>query len=144
VVLESSLRRVARAVLLAAMAIDAVAMWTVVPLGWLWIGSQIQGSLEPSLRSYGAVVVGVLATMAAMAWLLQRLNRMYEHINGQASAGNHRHDPPVWLRSMRGERSVERQWTVADRVMIASVLLAVCGDAVWFFFFAHLTLPGGR
>jgi hypothetical protein len=48
----------------------------------------------------------------------------------------------AWMRSMRGERDERRQTTTLDRIMIATVLIAVGASMVWFFFFAHVTLPG--
>ncbi|MHB8490984.1 MAG: hypothetical protein ACYDA6_02065, partial [Solirubrobacteraceae bacterium] len=53
-----------------------------------------------------------------------------------------------WLRSMRDERhdharAKEQAHTNAvERVVIASVVLAVIAFEAWFFFFAHYAIPG--
>jgi len=49
----------------------------------------------------------------------------------------------TWHRCMGGERAPQRRTTVVELVMMSSVSLAlgVCG--IWFFFFAHASLPGG-
>jgi len=42
----------------------------------------------------------------------------------------------------RGERAPQRRTTVLELVMMISVGLALFVFAVWFFFFAHASLPG--
>jgi hypothetical protein len=43
---------------------------------------------------------------------------------------------------MRGERAPQRRTTVLELVMMISVSLALLVFGVWFFFFAHASLPG--
>jgi hypothetical protein len=45
------------------------------------------------------------------------------------------------MRSMRAERVSTRRGGVLDRVMIASVALAILAFGIWFFAFAGSSLP---
>ena len=78
-------------------------------------------------------------SMFIVGKLLYRLNRVYESLTGQTS--EMRVQLP-WHRSMRGERAPQRRTTVLELVMICSVGLALFCFGIWFFFFAHATLPG--
>ena len=55
---------------LALLALGGLAMWTAVPLAWLWIGSQVD---SPVLMLLGAVL-----TMVVTGWLLGAVNRRYQ------------------------------------------------------------------
>jgi hypothetical protein len=134
-------RRLVAATLVAAMVLDALTIWTLAPLVWLWIGSRIQGSLEPGMRSYGAILIGMPVTMASLLWVLQGLNRAYERVSGRSTTV--RREPRAWLRSLRAERRPRRDLNMAERILIASVVLAVCIDAVWFVLLAHPSPPVG-
>ncbi len=55
---------------LALLALAGVAMWTAVPLAWLWIGSQADSGV--------LAVGGAIATMVAWARLLSAINHRYQ------------------------------------------------------------------
>ena len=55
---------------LALLALAGLAMWTAVPLAWLWIGSQFD--------SPPVAVGGAILTMVAWGVLLGALNRRYQ------------------------------------------------------------------
>ena len=55
---------------LALLALGGLAMWTAVPLAWLWIGSQVDSGV--------LAVAGAIVTMVAWAWLLGRINGRYQ------------------------------------------------------------------
>jgi hypothetical protein len=134
-------RRLAPVALIAAMALGSVAMWIGLPLGWLWLASRVQaGSSDPRMEAYLLVVVGLPASMVAIGKLLAALDRRYARLT-HAAADERVRRP--WLRSRRGERPVARRRTVLDVVMVTSVLVAGTALAVWFFFFAGSSLPGG-
>jgi len=71
--------------------------------------------------------------------LLYRLNGVYERLTGRTSEVKMQ---LPWHRSLRGERTPNRRTTVLEFVMIWSVSIALVCFAVWFFFFAHVKLPG--
>ena len=103
----------------------------------------LQSNLRMTAEQTGIVMLpGAIATALSMfivGKLLYRLNNVYEHLTGQDSEV--RVQLP-WHRSMRGERAPQRRTTVLELVMMVSVALALFVFAVWFFFFAHASLPG--
>jgi hypothetical protein len=125
-------------VLILLMAIGSIAMWLVVPVFWLWVGSKLSEGSQPSLGPYVLVIAGIPITMVVIGKLLASLNRAYSAVTGRSSKV--RVTPP-WRKSMRGERGSARQATVLDVVMVISVALALAAFAVWFFAFAGSSLP---
>lgn len=131
---------IAAVALIALMALGSLAIWIGLPLAWLWIGSQVQGSSsEPSMGAYALVAIGLTVSIVAVAKALASLDRAYGRVTGRAPAERTR---LAWLRSMRGERAAPRRYTVLDLVMVVSVSLAGVALAVWFLFFAGSSLPG--
>ena len=70
----------------AVMVLGAFSMWTVIPFGWIWIGSMIAGSQQPSGGPYMLVFFGIVCSIIAMSWVLSRLNRLYVRITGSSRA----------------------------------------------------------
>lgn len=103
--------------LVAIMFLGSLALWVGVPLGWLWLGSRIQGGTESVGLALGAMMVGMVLTIAALLGLLTRLNRA--HVEIQARRG----------RPVRGT-------TALERVLVASAAVAVVGFGIWFFGFS--------
>jgi len=133
-------------ILLAAlMAFLALNVWTGSPLLALWIGSQIQGEeSQPSMGAFAAVIV----CLVAFSWGLYQLLKLTTHAYRQATGTQptmRTHAP--WLRSMRGERPEHSRATAhssgAERIVVASVILAVIVFEVWFFFFSGSSIGGG-
>ena len=122
------------------MAIGSVMLWIAIPLAWLYVGSRLTNSSQPSLGPYVVVIVGIPVTMLLVGRLLARLNGVYGQVTGKT--------PTVrvqlpWHRSLRGEREGTHPRTVLDVVMVCSVALALLAFGIWFFFFAGSSLPGG-
>jgi hypothetical protein len=131
-------RRIVGALLIALMAVGSVLLWIGVPVGWLYLASQLTDSSQPSMGPYVLVLVGIPATMVAVGKVLAVLDRTYGRVTGTAPKG--RVQSP-WHRSLRGDRQPARGRSVLDVVMVASVALAVVCFAVWFFLFAGSSLP---
>ena len=129
--------RLQRALVLAAMAVVAVNIWTGSPLLALWVGSRVVG--DGSL-TMGAVAV-VVGTMAATCFLLVRLlgilGERHDRLLGLPPPPR-RQQP--WLRSLSGERASEQRRrarvSALDVVLVGTVLLAAIAFEVWFFFFS--------
>ena len=115
-------RKVTAALIVAAMIVAAFTLWVGIPLGWLWIGSQLVDSSQPSMGPYMVVVVGIIASVVVDALLISRLNRRYERVMG--GTGQARVQLP-WLKSMRGEREKPRDVSVLDAIMVGTVAVAV-------------------
>ena len=93
-------RGLAAVLLILLMAIGSIAMWVVVPLGLVYLASQLQDSSQPSLRPYLVVLFGLPIGMVAIGKVLGRLDRYYHRFT------NTERDVRVqlpWMKSMRGE-----------------------------------------
>jgi hypothetical protein len=91
-------------------------LWIGVPAGWLWIGSQVQGSTGSVGTAIAVMLVGAVVSIVALAWVLGRLNRVHEHLREArgAAAG-----PPL-----------------LEVVLVVTAAVALVGFAIWFFVFA--------
>ena len=130
-------RPIAAAGLIALMVVGSLAVWTVIPVAGLWVASQLSDSnAQIGVVPLLAAAVGIPTAMAFAVELLARVERLHMRLTGTA--------PPArvvsaWRRSLGDSRSV--RLTVLDRIMVASVLVAVIAMAVWFFAFAGSSLP---
>jgi hypothetical protein len=111
--------------LIAIMLGGGVVLWVGVPLGWLWIGSQVQGvtgSLGAAVAVMMAgVVVSIGVMVPALAWLNQQHGR---------------------LRERRGLESHGQ--VLLEGVMTVSAGLALVVFSTWFFLFSGSSpLPTG-
>jgi hypothetical protein len=130
----------AKAGLIALMALGSVLLWIAIPAGWLWLGSQMQSSTQRTgFTPYLVVIVGIGVSMAVVGKLLAKLNRVYGRVSGIESTVRVR---LPWHRSLRGEEDARQPRTVLDVVMVTSVTIALIVFAIWFFFLAGSSLPG--
>jgi hypothetical protein len=120
------------------MTVAALSLWTVIPLGWLWIGSRISPTQFPTLGPYMVVFFGATGSILAISWLIGRLNRLYVRITGSTAVASMR---PNWLRSMRDSPTSGRKTTLLETVIATSVILAVFAFVLWFFVAAGSPLP---
>jgi hypothetical protein len=125
-------RPIAAAALMALMVVGSLAVWTVIPIAGLWAASQLSDAQLGLLAAAG----GIPAAMAFAVRLLVRVERLHMRVTGSAPQAR---VVPAWRRSLGDSRSV--RLTVLDRVMVASVLVAMIAMAVWFFAFAGSSLP---
>jgi len=117
------------------MVAGAVSIWTLSPLSWLWIASQMDSGSSPSMGAIGVVIIGVCLTTIAIGKGLAILQARYRDLHG-GRATIRMHLP--WLRSLRGERPHERgaeiELTVLDVVLISSLFIALGLFELWFLF----------
>jgi hypothetical protein len=133
-------KKAAAMVLILAMSVAALFLWVGIPIGWLWIGSQLVSSSQPSMGPYAVVAIGIIASVVIDAMILSRLNRTYQRVTD--SDGQVRIQLP-WMKSMRGERESGRQTTVLDIILVGSVTLAGLTMLLWWVFLAGSPLPSG-
>ena len=131
-------RRLLGALLILLMAVGSVLLWIGIPVGWLYLVSQLVDSSQPSMGPYVVLIVGIPASMIVVGKALSKLNRVYGEVTGTTPTMRVR---SPWMKSMRGERGSGRQRTVLDVVMVWSVALALLCFGVWFFAFAGSSLP---
>jgi len=129
--------RVAAGLVVVAMVIAALSLWTVIPLTWIWIGSMLSDTQAPSGGPYMITFGGIVVSILLVSWVLGRLNRLYMRITGSRRVAPIR---PNWLKSLRDSEEVMNP-TVLETVIVSSVLLAALAAAVWFAFLAGSPLP---
>ena len=135
-------RRVEATVLVVLMLFGAFSLWTLIPLGWLWIGSQLVGTQEPRLWAYALVLAGIVISVIVVAKLLSLMNRRFLAIRPpDDDEYSPTKIPMPWLESMRDERHSQRA-TVLDLVLVASAVMAAIALFVWFVVLAESPLPG--
>jgi hypothetical protein len=92
-------------------------LWVGVPAGWLWIGSQIQGSTGSVGTAIAVMLLGAIASIVAIAWVLGRLNGAHERL--LEARGVQPEGPPL-----------------LEVVLVVTAAIALVGFAIWFFVFA--------
>jgi heme/copper-type cytochrome/quinol oxidase subunit 2 len=103
----------ASAVLLLLMLAGCLLLWIGVPLGWLWIGSQVEGSASLGtalMVTMAGVIVSVVVVVAGLAWLNRRHAELREARNLPAS-----------------------DQTALETMFVASAAIAVVLFVIWFF-----------
>jgi hypothetical protein len=123
----------------AVMIVGAFSMWTVIPFGWIWIGSKVSDTQQPSGGPYMVVFFGIVISICAMAWVLSRLNHLYVRLTGSTRLP--RRYLPAWKKSLSEDRNTLSGPSVLESVILASVLLAAVAMAIWFFIAAGSPLP---
>jgi hypothetical protein len=131
-------RNLGATILVVLMIVAALSMWTVIPLGWVWVGSQISNGQAPAGGPYMVVLVGIVVSILLISWLLGRLNRIYMHLTGSNTVEPIR---PAWLKSLRDSEAPRGYPTVLETVIVASVVLAIVSMTAWFFLAAGSPLP---
>ena len=126
-----------RAGLLSLMGVLTMNVWTGSPLMALWVGSRVYTAGASTMAAFGTVFVTMLAISLVLVQLLSRLGAVYDRVAGRKPA-TRRHTP--WLRSMRGERPHEQgeeyRTSGLEKVLVATVVLAVAVFEIWFFFYS--------
>jgi uncharacterized membrane protein YbhN (UPF0104 family) len=130
---HSAGRSLAASLIFAAMLIAALSLWTILPLTWVYIGSKVSPTQFPKEGPYVVVIVGLIASIVIVAWLISRLNRLYMEVTGTNRLTPMR---PSWMRSLRDTASPMGSTTVVEAVLMGSVMLAALALAVWFFLLA--------
>jgi heme/copper-type cytochrome/quinol oxidase subunit 2 len=113
--MRNFLRAGASGVLLLLMMLGGgLVLWIGVPLGWLYIGSQVQGATDSIGTAILVMLVGVVVSIVAVVPILGWLNR--KHLELRAARGLDTHGQ-----------------TALEAVMTVSVTIAVIVFVVWFF-----------
>jgi hypothetical protein len=118
-----------RPLIIVVMALGSIAMWVALPVGLVWIASQLTDSTQPSMGPYLLILFGLPIGMTLIGKGLGKLDRIYASAGGEVPQRYR----PGWTRSMRGERESGRKWSILDRVMFVSVVLCLIAMAIWFF-----------
>ena len=103
-------------VLVLVMLAGCLFLWIGVPLGWLWIGSQIESSASLG-TALAVTMIGIVATVLLVVTLLSWLNERHVALQER----RHGHLPP---------------YSALEVIFVFSAGTAVVGFAIWFFGFA--------
>jgi hypothetical protein len=131
-------KSLAASMIFVAMLFAALSLWTALPLTWLYVGSKVSRTQFPAEAPYAVVIVGLIASIVIVAWLISRLNRLYVEITGTNRLAPMR---PSWMRSMRDTAPQAGTTTVVEAVLMGSVLLAALALSIWFFLIAGSPIP---
>ncbi|MDX6638257.1 MAG: hypothetical protein QOJ01_1768 [Solirubrobacterales bacterium] len=137
-VLVGGVRRVAATGIFGLMLLAAFSLWTVIPFGWIWVGSKVSTTQAPSSGPYAVVFFGIVISIVLVVLILTWLNRLYERLIGSTELDIQR--VRLW-KSLSDERTSARRWTVLEAVVLASVLCAMLVMTIWFLFVAGSPLP---
>jgi len=132
------MRGLTASALFIAMLLTALALWTAIPLGWIYIASKVSETQFPSEGPYAIVAFGIIVTVIVDAWLIGRLNGAYVRLTGTDRLGPMR---PSWLKSMRDTSPQAGTTTVIEAVMMGSALLAAVVFIAWFLLLAGSPIP---
>lgn len=103
--------------LVAMMFLGSLVLWIGIPLGWLYVGSQVQGATESLGAALAVTALGVVVSIFIVISALDWLNRSH-----------------VELQERRGRESYGQ--TALEGILALSAGLTVVGFTVWFLFFS--------
>jgi hypothetical protein len=136
---RGSLADAMTAVLAVAVVLGSAALWIGIPFGGLVVAGELTTTAQGFLF---ATLGGIPLAMTASAWLLYRVNALYERSRGAAGgAGRQR---SAWLVSSSDERNRLRRARaprpLIDVAMTVSASTALVLMAIWFFFYSQMWL----
>lgn len=125
--------RVLVTLLSAAMVVIAVGLITAVPLGMIWIASQLSSTSSPGIFPYFVVAAGIALGALIALRLLAVLHRWHSAITGRLASS--RRQTTGWLKSL-GDSEWERDsGALVERVVVITVLLGVVAFVIWLVLF---------
>jgi hypothetical protein len=101
------------------MFVGSLVLWVGVPLAWLWIGAQVQGSTDSVGQAIGVAMGGALVSIVVLALGLGWLNRKHEELREARGLEYHR-------------------TTTLEAVLVVTAGIAVVGFTIWFLGFAGM------
>lgn len=115
-----------------------------VPLGWVWIGSQLQGddgasslSFSVAVATLAGIIANYVAIMYAAGWLIARRERdAARGARGQVDSWAHRRAEGRGPQRRRDPGAVG-----IEQVFVYTTLIVAAIFWIWFLFFAGSPLP---
>ena len=136
---RGSLADAVTAALAVAVVLGSAALWIGIPFGGLWLAGELTSTAQGFLF---ATLGGIPLAMTASAWLLYRVNDLYERSRGTEDGGGRRRS--AWLVSSSDERNRLRRAraprALIDVAMTVSASTALVLMAIWFFFYSQMWL----
>lgn len=120
--------------------VAAVAIGFGVPLGWVWIGSQLQSDNGAGPVSWTVAMVilfGIIFTYVGLLYLATfTMGRMESR--GEA---DHAPERAPWMRGMTETRGRQGAMAGIERVFVVTTLLVTVAFWLWFAFLAGSPIP---
>jgi hypothetical protein len=132
------MKGIAASLVFLTMLLAALALWTAIPVGWIYVASKLSSTQFPSGGPYAIVAGGILVSVVVDAWLIGRLNALYVNVTGTNRLSPMR---PSWLKSSRDSSPIRGTTTVVEAVLMGSVMLAVLAFVGWFILLAGSPIP---
>ena len=136
---RGSLADAVTALLAVAIVLGSAALWIGIPFGGLWLAGELTSTAQGFLF---ATLGGIPLAMTASAWLLYRVNDLYERSREAPDGGGRRRS--AWLVSSSDERNRVRRAReprpLIDVAMTLSATTALVLMAIWFFFYSQMWL----
>lgn len=139
------MRPVKELLIVAVTVVSAALIGFGVPLGWLWIGSQVQGDSGASSLNFSVamlVMAGIIATYVGVlfiaGWLMSKADPA---VRSETQRGTAR-EP--WMRGMTDSHAVQSRNPLVggiERVFVVTTLVVSAAFWVWLLFFAGSPLP---
>ena len=127
--------RVRAVALVLAMIVGCLSLWTLNPIFWLWLASQIDEGGPPSMTAVVVVLLGLVGTGIAIGKLLATLHASYREILGVRTTVKLRAPWSSSAAAAHGKhRPRELELTVLDVILISSVLIVAGLYEYWFLF----------
>jgi hypothetical protein len=136
--LAGGARKVAATGIFGVMLLAAFSLWTVIPFGWIWVGSKVSNTQAPSSGPYAIVFFGIVISIIAVVLILTYLNALYERLLGTTILDVER---VRLFKSLSEDRMRRHRWTVLEAVILSSVICAMVAMGAWFLFIAGSPLP---
>jgi hypothetical protein len=118
-----------------------------IPLGWVWIASQVQGGSNSSSLEWSSamlIMFGIIFTYAIVlyvaGWVITRVEPDSEEARRQQSTSR-----SPWMRGMTDTRAIrpkgaDRVWGI-ETVFVGTTLIVTAAFWLWFIFLAGSPLP---
>ncbi len=112
-----------------------------VPLGWIWIGSQMQTGSGASTVSFAVAMVILFGIIATYVLLLYVAGIVMAYFAPQGGGGGQARAP--WMRGMTDTRQVKRGSAMGgiERLFVVTTMIVFAAFWLWFAFKAGSPLP---
>ena len=124
------------AALVVLMAVGSLALWTLIPAGWMYVTREI----EPAGARFVLTIFGCVASMVGAGSLLYRLESVYFRASGTVAPDPAR---PSFLRTVGDTRAVRPRLGLLDTFMAASAVVALLALLLWWALLADSPNPSG-
>ena len=142
--ISQSMRAVEQVITFVATVIAAVIIGFGVPLGWVWIGSQLQTGSGASTVNFSVAMVilfGIIMTYVLLLYLAGIVMALFE--TAATRGGPQQRARAPWMRGMTDTRELKRGSAMGaiERLFVVTTMIVTVAFWLWFAFMAGSPLP---